>query len=705
MSIVCTPRDYTKHLNKDIQKLLDDISDFVFTTPDGQVFKMSDINKNVPIYLDLKETRIEEHEITWQELCDRLDSLEKEYTHLKEMSYDECDAEDSQRRCFLSDMVPIIKHIKEKYLKDHPNPSPNDIVPISQKITVNGYYTRNGKSHNPEIVLLMETLGNERWNDDDVAFTLVHEMFHAFYDCDLSKADKSLPYVEEPLTEYAMLKFMEALAKNDPKYNDLLDKAQRNVQNKQFSLGMAHYGFGYYLWKYENESGMTLNNILWIDEFRKAKYSISDSTPEYKEYAIPFRQGFYAFIDEFHQMELLRVILLNANGAQLPLPQKNPLPRGIRWKKCGLNAYYAVSGDTLYLDGAFLENSELFPFDRHVIHDKLFRSIHRGIHKIVLWDHFICDDFWCFKHYLFYSDHIRVEFSSRNFYYSEINGAIYDATKTALLCCPKDATNFQIPDGVKLISRSAFDDCRVLQHVHIPASVEEIPDGAFSHCEALENEIVFKQRLLYVPETATEYVIPNEVKEIGSRAFDDCRSLQHVHIPASVKKISDGAFSDCESLEDEIVFEQRLLCVPRTATEYVIPNNVKEIGTCAFDGCKVLKKVTIPGSVKEIPYHTFSDCKNLESVTINEGLEKIGNGAFRGCRLTDVTLPASLKEIDSWAFFECPMQTLTFKGANPPETDEPFETEYLRATCTIRVPAGSKSGYAKIFPDHTIAEY
>ena len=106
-----------------------------------------------------------------------------------------------------------------------------------------------------------------------------------------------------------MLKFVEKLAKKDKKYSKLFDDAKKMVCKKQYSLGIAHYGFGYYLWEYEQKYGASIN---WIDTFRNAKYKIAESQQEYKNYAAAFEQGIYPFWDEFRQMKLLQV-LLNKN--------------------------------------------------------------------------------------------------------------------------------------------------------------------------------------------------------------------------------------------------------------------------------------------------------------------------------------------------------------------------------------------------------
>ena len=59
-----------------------------------------------------------------------------------------------------------------------------------------------------------------------------------------------------------------------------------------------------------------------------------------------------------------------------------------------------------------------------------------------------------------------------------------------------------------------------------------------------------------------------------------------------------------------------------------------------------------------------------------------------------------IKELDAWAFRECPLQTLTFLGTTPPKkTGAPvveYGDDYI---CLVRVPKGSKDAYEKIFPD------
>lgn len=88
---------------------------------------------------------------------------------------------------------------------------------------------------------------------------------------------------------------------------------------------------------------------------------------------------------------------------------------------------------------------------------------------------------------------------------------------------------------------------------------------------------------------------------------------------------------------------------------------VTQIDEYAFRGAAVTN-VTIPGTVKTIETRAFSGCDKLEILTIAEGVETIDGYAFANCsNLTLVSLPDSLKELGTEAFRDCPSLMLTYK--------------------------------------------
>ena len=123
-----------------------------------------------------------------------------------------------------------------------------------------------------------------------------------------------------------------------------------------------------------------------------------------------------------------------------------------------------------------------------------------------------------------------------------------------------------IPEGVRVIRRSALSFCKSLKKVTLSDSLETIEKCAFSYCENLE-KVTFGKNL----------------REIGERAFAGCRSLKEAWLPNGLLKMGDGSFN----------------------------------GTG-------LEKIALPDSLKNIGERVFFDCRNLEKVTFGKNLREIG---------------------------------------------------------------------------------
>ena len=80
--------------------------------------------------------------------------------------------------------------------------------------------------------------------------------------------------------------------------------------------------------------------------------------------------------------------------------------------------------------------------------------------------------------------------------------------------------------------------------------------------------------------------------------------------------------------------------------EVTIPDGIECIGEKLFVNSRV-KSVTIPKSVKEICSDAFYNCKKLRCVTFAPGsiLEKIGSGSFRNTRIERIVIPKGVVEI------------------------------------------------------------
>jgi uncharacterized repeat protein (TIGR02543 family) len=225
--------------------------------------------------------------------------------------------------------------------------------------------------------------------------------------------------------------------------------------------------------------------------------------------------------------------------------------------------------------------------------------------------------------------------------------------------------NFQEGSALTSIGASAFEGADI-RSLKLPESLVSIGSGAFEGC------------------AISEIVIPSKVTTIGKFAFCNCKYLEKVDIRSTVLKNTENSiFEGCNISEVKLAKGMTLIpgCLFQCATfngcEIEIPNTVTTIGYNAFEsigtshsitairfeaGSKLTKiekeaffrneidEVILPGSLKEIGYQAFGST-NLTEIVIPSGVTTIGAFAFGNCKyLTKVTIPSSVKKIDTGAF-------------------------------------------------------
>ena len=86
----------------------------------------------------------------------------------------------------------------------------------------------------------------------------------------------------------------------------------------------------------------------------------------------------------------------------------------------------------------------------------------------------------------------------------------------------------------------------------------------------------------------------------------------------------------------------------------IIPDNVEHLGERWFANSNI-ESVTIPASVKCIDTCAFYKCKNLKRITFAEGsqLAIIGRQCFYESGIEEFQSPQSLREIGDGAFSSC----------------------------------------------------
>ena len=253
-------------------------------------------------------------------------------------------------------------------------------------------------------------------------------------------------------------------------------------------------------------------------------------------------------------------------------------------------------------------------------------------------------------------------------------------------------TQVFIPSSVTNIEEYAFDECVALKNVTIPDGVQSIGECAFFGCASLETATLPKNLKVIGPsafdscEKLTGVTIPDGVTTIGAAAFYWCTSITSLTIPASVKTIGYAAFSCCEKLKTVTY----LGACPTTTTGDDLydgtPDDLVSVvtegmagwdeaiesGTWQDRGVRVKLSEWTDGNGYTWTYHIKGDeaeiCNNgaravspeptgdvtIPSTLGGKPVTKIGASAFSYCnKMTKVTIPASVKTIEDYAFSMC----------------------------------------------------
>jgi hypothetical protein len=225
----------------------------------------------------------------------------------------------------------------------------------------------------------------------------------------------------------------------------------------------------------------------------------------------------------------------------------------------------------------------------------------------------------------------------------------------------------EFSEGLEVIGRSAFHECRNLKHIQkLPSTLKEIGVEAFWGCESFDS-IEFPEGLQVIGEAAfgkcgelKRIKIPSAHVVIGERAFSECYGLVSVELPEGLQVIGKGWFDGCRSLTTvnvpssviEIAEKALYKCTSLASLDF--PEGLQSIGLQSFSGCKSLTSLHIPSTVCKISMFAFDSCVGLRSIALPEALETIEDHMFYMCTsLTHIAIPPTVTKIGCHAFAAC----------------------------------------------------
>lgn len=203
----------------------------------------------------------------------------------------------------------------------------------------------------------------------------------------------------------------------------------------------------------------------------------------------------------------------------------------------------------------------------------------------------------------------------------------------------KTLVSIELPVTLKVIKGRAFSCCERLASIEIPDSVVRMGWGAFGSCNGLttfkfpDQLIKIEYQLLDHCNSLDTVILSRSVSEFDEPDFLRLTGVKFIDVSSdnSCFISMDGVLFTKDTME-LIIFPPGRVC------EYIIPQQVKKIGKRAFFGTKITG-VVLPDSLKIIKYGAFDLCTGLTSIDIPGTVEEIDENAFSDCyNLSSITV-------------------------------------------------------------------
>ena len=262
-------------------------------------------------------------------------------------------------------------------------------------------------------------------------------------------------------------------------------------------------------------------------------------------------------------------------------------------------------------------------------------------------------------------------------------------------------SSIEFPATLTYLGDYAFSYCTRLERVELPSSLRYIGFGALANCSIANLTLPFLGESLDSP-GPLKHIFGN-AEVIYWSSPNNCYSsaLVFVSINGKAKELVDFAFHGFPALESitltdsiEKIGKEAFAFLPRLL-RITLPSGLTSLGDGVFSGCDRLVQVIFPSVVPSLQENIFNDgyrflteivypvehefgygrrISSLEESTLTfasygvlsgsllilghggyleEGFTEIGPYAFLGCSMDKITIPASVKRIDEWAFYGC----------------------------------------------------
>ena len=203
------------------------------------------------------------------------------------------------------------------------------------------------------------------------------------------------------------------------------------------------------------------------------------------------------------------------------------------------------------------------------------------------------------------------------------------------------AETVTLPNTITILNCNAFNDCRSLNNLHIPKSITLIQNN-FNRCDVLST--------FYYEGTKEEWLSIDGISNVYM--WESCSRVVHFTNEKNSEELKYTLSPDetyyivsCAG-----TFSSTTLQIPSTYNG----KPVKEIGAYGFYDSDSLTSVIIPNTIVSIGSYAFTDCDNLNNVEIPDSVTTIRKYAFQGCDgLIEMIIPGSVASVSDNVFEGC----------------------------------------------------
>lgn len=272
-------------------------------------------------------------------------------------------------------------------------------------------------------------------------------------------------------------------------------------------------------------------------------------------------------------------------------------------------------------------------------------------------------------------------------------GVIYSGDKSTLIYYPanREGTTYTVLPGTKIIAEKAFLNNAMLETVILPEGLIEIRDNAFNSATALLSieipntvEVIGKNVFQYCGKLNVTFAEGGEsALAIGDYAFGHTH-FEKIELPERLVALGDYVFENNTDLNSISFGENSKLTTignyvfinTASLTEVTFPDSLVTMGSYNFASSSAInagiKRVYFGNGLKTLGECNFENLQSLEYVYFGSGLETMGRSNFRLCSkltkvefasdckltvipmgtfmntgLTEIKIPASVREIES----------------------------------------------------------